>query len=33
VYSDLSETELQNAPQKVKDYFAGLPKENMQFVE
>ena len=33
VYSDLSETELQNAPQRVKDYFADLPKEHMQFVE
>jgi len=33
VYSDLSETELQNAPQRVRDYFADLPKEHMQFVE
>jgi hypothetical protein len=33
VYSDLSETELKNTPQRVKDYFSGLPKENMQFVE
>ena len=33
VYSDLSEAELQNAPQRVRDYFADLPKENMQFVE
>ena len=33
VYSDLSETELQNAPQSVKDFFAILPKENMEFVE
>ncbi len=33
VYSDLSETELENAPQKVRDYFAGLPKEKMQIVE
>lgn len=33
VYSDLSETELQNAPQKVKDFFAGLPKEYIQLVE
>jgi len=33
VYSDLSETELQKAPQRVKDYFADLPKEHMQFIE
>jgi predicted nucleic acid-binding protein len=33
VYSDLSETELKNAPQKVRDYFINLPKEHMQFVE
>lgn len=33
VYSDLSETELQNAPQRIKDFFSGLPKENMEFVE
>ena len=33
VYSDLSETELQNAPQRVREYFADLPKEHMQFVE
>ncbi len=33
VYSDLSETELLNAPQRVRDYFASLPKEHLQFVE
>lgn len=33
VYSDLSETELQNAPQNVKDFFADLPQEHLQFVE
>lgn len=33
VYSDLSETELQNAPQRVRQYFADLPKEHLQFVE
>ena len=33
VYSDLSETELQNAPQRVRQYFADLPKERLQFVE
>ena len=33
VYSDLSETELENAPQKVKDFFSRLPKEYLQRVE
>ena len=33
VYSDLSETELQNAPQKVRDFFADLPAEYTQLVE
>jgi hypothetical protein len=33
VYSDLSETELENAPQRVKDFFAELPKEYTQKVE
>ena len=33
VYSDLSETELQNAPKSVKDFFIGLPKEHTEFVE
>ena len=33
VYSDLSETELQKAPQRVREYFADLPKEYLQFVE
>lgn len=33
VYSDLSETELENAPQKVKDFFNDLPKEHTQKVE
>jgi hypothetical protein len=33
VYSDLSEAELQKAPQRVKDFFASLPREHMQFVE
>ena len=33
VYSDLSETELQNAPQRVRECFADLPKEHLQFVE
>ena len=33
VYSDLSETELKNAPQRVKDFFADLPKLHTQKVE
>ena len=33
VYSDLSETELENAPQSVKDFFYELPKEHTQKVE
>jgi predicted nucleic acid-binding protein len=33
VYSDLSETELQNAPPRVREFFADLPKENLEFVE
>lgn len=30
VYSDLSLAELNNAPQKVKDFFQTLPKQNME---
>lgn len=33
VYSDLSETELKNAPQKVKDYFLSIPEQYCQKVE
>lgn len=33
VYSDLSETELQSAPPRVKEFFADLPKEFLEFVE
>ncbi len=33
VYSDLSETELKNAPKNVRDFFAELPIEHLQFVE
>ena len=33
VYSDLSLTELKNAPEKVRDYFASLPKNHTQLVE
>ena len=32
VYSDLSLTELKNAPEKVRDYFASLPKDHTQLV-
>jgi predicted nucleic acid-binding protein len=33
VYSDLSETELENSPQRVKDFFFKIPKEYSQRVE
>jgi predicted nucleic acid-binding protein len=33
VFSNLSETELKNAPQKVRDYFYNIPSEFMEFVE
>lgn len=33
VYSDLSIAELKNAPEKVKDFFQGLPKDKMEFVQ
>lgn len=33
VYSDLSETELENAPERVKDFFTNLPKLHTQKVE
>ncbi len=33
VYSDLSETELENAPKRVKDFFIDLPKEYILKVE
>ena len=32
VYSDLSVTELKNAPEKVRTFFESLPKENMEFL-
>jgi predicted nucleic acid-binding protein len=32
VYSNLSEAELFNAPKKVRDYFKGLPKNQMEIV-
>ncbi len=33
VYSDLSETELKNAPENVRSFFINLPKENTEFIE
>ncbi|MEO8852669.1 MAG: hypothetical protein ABI359_02765 [Ginsengibacter sp.] len=33
VYSDLSETELKNAPEKVRNFFIDLPKNYTEFVE
>jgi predicted nucleic acid-binding protein len=32
IYSDLTVGELDNAPQKVRDYFDELPKEHLEFV-
>ncbi len=32
IYSDLTIGELDNAPQKVRDYFGGLPKEHLELV-
>jgi hypothetical protein len=33
VYSNLSISEMENAPQKVKDFFSELPKEHLEFVK
>jgi predicted nucleic acid-binding protein len=33
VYSDLSISELSKAPEKVKNHFYNLPKDNLEFVE
>ncbi len=33
VYSDLTEFELENAPEKVKEHFVNLPTEYIEFVE
>ena len=33
VYSDLSITELKNAPENVRNYFEALSKKNMEFVQ
>ena len=33
VYSDLTEFELENAPEKVKEHFLNLPNEHIEFVE
>jgi hypothetical protein len=32
-FSDLSEAELKNAPENVRNFFMNLPKENTEFVE
>ena len=33
VYSDLTEFELENAPEKVKEHFVNLPNDHIEFVE
>ena len=33
LYSELTESELGNAPQKVKDFIIGLPKEIVEYIE
>lgn len=33
VYSDLTEFELENAPEKVKEHFLDLPYEHIEFIE
>ena len=33
VYSDLTEFELENAPEKVKEHFINLPREHTEFLE
>ncbi|MEN9522530.1 MAG: hypothetical protein RL065_907 [Bacteroidota bacterium] len=33
VYSDLTEFELENAPDKIKEHFINLPNEHIEFVE
>ena len=33
LYSELTESELGNAPQKVKDFSNGLPKEMIEYIE
>lgn len=33
VYSDLTEFELENAPEKVKEHFVSLPNDHIEFVE
>ena len=33
VYSDLTELELENAPEKVKEHILNLPNEHIEFVE
>ena len=33
VFSELTETELKNAPKRVSDFFLNLPKENLEYIE
>lgn len=33
VYSDLTELELENAPEKVKEHFINLPNKSIEFIE
>ena len=33
LYSELTESELENAPKKVKDFVIGLPKDCIEFIE
>jgi predicted nucleic acid-binding protein len=33
VFSELTETELKNAPKRVRDFFLNLSKENLEYVE
>jgi len=33
LYSELTENELENAPQKVKDFIIGLPKSMIEYIE
>jgi hypothetical protein len=33
LYSELTESELENAPQKIKDFIIGLPKDLIEYIE
>ena len=33
LYSEITESELENAPPKIKDFVIGLPKRNIEFIE